>query len=170
MKNAELFVKSDYMDAFNICDVGEDADVPHTKMVHNEHGNIAKKTNAAVHSERQDNTIRYVYYTEADQILRFKSVDFLYGLASITDEQTFVLPHRREKQVPSSPLLYMSNLTGGRFCGGGDCSYEYNAHGRKYVVFDEKSSTKFQSITCVEKNKPTEAKVQTGSLLTSTDI
>jgi len=144
-----------FQDVFEICDT--DASIAlekelkkknkhHRGRVHNQHGNITFYQSSPLYQgERLNLEIRHVYFTEADQIVSFESMDMLYGLASVTNSTTFILPRRREKNYPSPPELYNSNLTLGRHCGCEyskcGCEYSYNALGRQYMAYQSLGET-----------------------------
>lgn len=61
--------------------------------------------------------IRYVYYSECDQIVRFDSLVTLKALTVASNETTFFVGRRREKLYSSEPSDYMGSLDSWRNCG-----------------------------------------------------
>ena len=60
--------------------------------------------------------IKYVYYTECDQIVRYDSITFQ-ALSKASNESVFFVSKRREKRLDSSAVAYMSHLDYWRECG-----------------------------------------------------
>ena len=63
--------------------------------------------------------IAFVYYSEADQILRVKS-SVLRTISATTNASCLFVPRRREKAEVSDPAAYMEELDDGRECGTPD--------------------------------------------------
>jgi hypothetical protein len=61
--------------------------------------------------------IKYVYYTECDQIVKFDDMTTFQALSRATNETTFFTGRRREKHVDSNPANYMGDLNNWRECG-----------------------------------------------------
>lgn len=61
--------------------------------------------------------IKYIYYTEADQILRFDSIRTFDVITTVTNESHYLTGYRREKHWKSDPNDYMGSLDRGRKCG-----------------------------------------------------
>jgi hypothetical protein len=61
--------------------------------------------------------IRYVYYTEMDQVVRFDSFNTFRALSAASNETTFYVGRRREKAQKSDPEDYMGSLSAWRECG-----------------------------------------------------
>ncbi len=61
--------------------------------------------------------IRYVYYSECDQIVKFDSMSTFHAISSATNDTTFFVGRRREKHVDSNETDYMGSLTNWRNCG-----------------------------------------------------
>jgi hypothetical protein len=59
----------------------------------------------------------YVYFTEADQVLRIQDADTLALIRALSNESALVLPRRREKSSYSPAHRYMHGLGEGRSCG-----------------------------------------------------
>jgi len=82
--------------------------------------------------------IKYVYYTEGDQVVRFRDerikdgiagephavlTNSLAGISSVLNETLYILGRRRQKARDSPAVEYMDGLDDGRSCGQG--SYYY---------------------------------------------
>ena len=64
--------------------------------------------------------IKYLYYTESDQIVKFKDFHIRDAVISATNITTMLIGRRLEKEWKSTPKDYMSNLTATRaVCGVG---------------------------------------------------
>lgn len=61
--------------------------------------------------------IRYVYYTESDQIVRFDSLHTFDILSKASNGTTLFLARRKEKGIQTEPKDYMGSLNVGRVCG-----------------------------------------------------
>lgn len=61
--------------------------------------------------------IKYVYYTESDQVVRFDSHETLRALSTASNDTTFFVGKRREKARDSEPEDYMGSLNMWRECG-----------------------------------------------------
>lgn len=61
--------------------------------------------------------IKYVYYTESDQVVRYDSFTTLRALTAASNESTFFVGKRREKARDSDAADYMGSLNIWRECG-----------------------------------------------------
>lgn len=63
--------------------------------------------------------LKHVYYTESDQIVRFDSYQTLRAVIAATNQSTYFLARRREKDPFNGhpPEAYMAGLTHVRTCG-----------------------------------------------------
>lgn len=61
--------------------------------------------------------IKYVYFTESDQVVYFESISTLLALSAALNESVFFTGPRREKLYTSPPEQYMSGLDVYRTCG-----------------------------------------------------
>lgn len=61
--------------------------------------------------------IRFVYFTESDQIVSFDTVDTLRALSAASNDSCFFTGRRREKAADSDPTDYMGSLDNWRNCG-----------------------------------------------------
>jgi hypothetical protein len=61
--------------------------------------------------------ITHIYYTEADQILRFEDDEALEATLAASNATTYFLGRRKEKWTASDPREYMNSLSKGRECG-----------------------------------------------------
>ncbi len=145
----ELRKNARFPEVFEICDPIEllQGNQQKIKQPINQHGPIVF-TRVSPFYEQGDTKeleIRYAYFTEADQILHIESMDILYGIASVTNKTTFILPRRREKQYPSIAKEYNNHLSLGRHCGclTCDCSFEFNILGRKQIIFKPTKDNNF---------------------------
>jgi hypothetical protein len=69
-----------------------------------------------------DRNVSYIYYTEADQLLRFDDMTTLKSVSSVSNRTTVVLGRRRNKIAGSGaralpPERYNEGLALGRGCG-----------------------------------------------------
>lgn len=76
--------------------------------------------------------IKYIYYTEADQILRFDSLRTFDVITAATNDSFYLTGYRREKHWNSDPQDYMGSLDHGRKCGQECFRIEWPAS--KYIV------------------------------------
>ena len=130
-------------------------------MVFSKYGTVAYSRAAHVYEKNIDKAYKYIYYTEADQIVRFASMDALYGISSATNQTTFLLPRRKEKEVPSVSKDYDNSLSEGRFCGCTvcGCSFEYNELGKQLSFrprehTDQVAAPDMNHIRCLMKTTP----------------
>jgi hypothetical protein len=61
--------------------------------------------------------IKFVYYTESDQVVRYDSFETLRALSAASNDTTFFVGKRREKARDSDPQDYMGTLSQWRECG-----------------------------------------------------
>jgi len=61
--------------------------------------------------------IKFVYYTECDQIVKYDSMNTLKALSLASNESTFFVGRRREKVAESAAEDYMGGLDVWRECG-----------------------------------------------------
>jgi hypothetical protein len=61
--------------------------------------------------------IKYVYYTECDQIVKYDDMTTFRALTTATNESTFFTGRRKEKHRDSEPSLYLNDLNNWRECG-----------------------------------------------------
>jgi hypothetical protein len=61
--------------------------------------------------------IRFVYYTEMDQVVRFDSLNTLRALSKASNESCFFVGRRKEKNRDSRAEEYMGTLDSWRECG-----------------------------------------------------
>lgn len=74
-------------------------------------------TERHLHQHHQYPAIKYVYYTESDQVVRYDSFTTLRALTAASNESTFFVGKRREKARDSDPVDYMGSLNIWRECG-----------------------------------------------------
>ena len=65
--------------------------------------------------------IKYIYYTESDQIVHFDDWDTLTALSTASNSTTFFTGRRKTKDRDSDPKTYMSDLNSWRDC----CTFGY---------------------------------------------
>lgn len=70
-------------------------------------------------------SISHIYYTESDQILRFKNEKILNGILRVSNETSIIMGYRKQKDPNSSPKEYMSSLFATRG-GCGKSGYQLN--------------------------------------------
>lgn len=75
--------------------------------------------------------LRFVYYTECDQIVRFDSETTFDALSAASNESCFFVGRRRDKVYSSAPEDYMGSLDNYRNCG--ERGYSMIWPGDKYV-------------------------------------
>lgn len=56
-------------------------------------------------------SIRYVYFSEGDQILRFSSMNTMHALSAASNSSTFFHGQRKHKRLDSTPHEYMKDLS-----------------------------------------------------------
>jgi hypothetical protein len=61
--------------------------------------------------------IKYIYYTECDQIVKYDDMNTFRALTTASNESTFFVGRRREKHRDSEPLQYLNDLNNWRECG-----------------------------------------------------
>lgn len=61
--------------------------------------------------------LKYVYYTECDQIVRFDDEETLLALSAASNNTCFFVGRRKEKRVDADPFNYMDGLGNWRECG-----------------------------------------------------
>lgn len=61
--------------------------------------------------------IRFVYFTESDQIVSFDTMETLRALSAASNDSCFFTGRRREKAADSDPTDYMGSLDNWRNCG-----------------------------------------------------
>lgn len=61
--------------------------------------------------------IRWVYFTESDQIVRFDSMQTMRAVSAATNQSTFFVGRRKEKNGESDPSDYMGTLDRWKDCG-----------------------------------------------------
>lgn len=100
----------------------------HRGMTHNINNNATQ----SAHTVQGANTtthhppaIKYVYFTESDQVVRFDTFETLRALTAASNETTFFVGKRREKARDSDPLDYMGSLNIWRECGVGGYSISW---------------------------------------------
>lgn len=73
----------------------------------------------ARHTDSSNATVplRYVYYTECDQVVVFDDMQTLRALSAASNDTTFFTGRRKEKSRDSDPSAYMEGLTMWRECG-----------------------------------------------------
>jgi len=92
--------------------LGTEMDIRHHKTMKRV-GEIGGYEVHAVHSH----PIRYIYYTEADQIVRFDSLLTAHAIKAASNATTYFLGRRRDKARDSDPVDYMGSLSRGSHCG-----------------------------------------------------
>ncbi len=80
------------------------------------HGNHNTSSTSS-HSRAAQTPIKFVYFTECDQVVRFDSFETLRALSAASNESCFFTGRRREKNLDSAPDDYMGSLTSWRNCG-----------------------------------------------------
>ncbi|KAJ1421024.1 hypothetical protein B484DRAFT_126176 [Ochromonadaceae sp. CCMP2298] len=79
-------------------------------------------------SRRKLPPIKFIYYTESDQVVRFDSPATLAALSSASNESCFFVGKRREKSRDTDPAQYMSGLNSWRECGVPGYSLSWPKH------------------------------------------
>ncbi len=78
--------------------------------------------------------LKFIYYTECDQIVKFDDLTTFQALSAATNESTFFTGRRREKHRDSEPSQYMSDLNNWRECGS--TGYSINWPKSPYVYHE----------------------------------
>jgi len=86
---------------------------------------IYKDNSLSGHLGKVAYPIRYVYYSENDQIVRFDSDATFYALSAACNDSTFFTGRRKEKLFTSDPIDYMGELVNWRNCGTPGWSMEW---------------------------------------------
>jgi hypothetical protein len=61
--------------------------------------------------------IRYVYFTEADQTVHFDSLTTMHAISAATNDSSFFVGRRKEKNGESDPGDYLGSLDRWKDCG-----------------------------------------------------
>lgn len=61
--------------------------------------------------------LKYIYYTECDQIVKYDNDQTFLALSAASNDSTFFTGRRKEKNADSNPEDYMGGLTIWRECG-----------------------------------------------------
>ena len=72
----------------------------------NEQNNSKKETKIKTKKEKKV-AIKYVYFTESDQIVKYDTMETFYALSDASNQTTFFAGRRREKNELSDAALYM---------------------------------------------------------------
>ena len=78
---------------------------------------ISVATNGTTITLKHYPAIKYVYFTESDQVVRFDTLNTLHALTAASNDTTFFVGKRREKARDSDPADYMGALNSWRECG-----------------------------------------------------
>ena len=87
------------------------------ELVYMKKNDSAHRLDRGVTGRHSFKPIRYVYYTECDQVVYFEDRTIFTAISAASNETTFVVGRRKEKERDSDPKLYMANLTKWRDCG-----------------------------------------------------
>lgn len=90
-------------------------------------GGIASNGHGAGQHQKEKKfyPLRYVYYTECDQVVRYDSNTTFTALTKASNESTFFVGRRKEKKRDSVPEEYMSDLNQWRECGAPGYSIDW---------------------------------------------
>eukprot|EP01032_Pedospumella_encystans_P012089 gene12089-14008_t len=86
---------------------------------------ISANTTTSVTTGTHAAAIKYVYFTESDQVVRYDGMETLRALTAASNESTFFVGKRREKARDSDPNDYMGSLNIWRECGTGGYSISW---------------------------------------------
>jgi len=78
---------------------------------------VSKQTDRLAGNSNKFRPIKFVYYTESDQVVKFDSLSTLQALSSASNDSTFFVGKRREKARDTDPEKYMESLNHWRECG-----------------------------------------------------
>lgn len=106
-------------------DIGRHRVSRHDALAHSVHNSSAVSGSAGTASDHAHSAgvrhgpqpIKYVYFTESDQIVHYDSVETLHALSAASNDTTFFVGKRREKARDSEPTDYMGTLSQWRECG-----------------------------------------------------
>ncbi len=103
---------------------------PRAGAHHHKNNTNSLKTNTntnttAVTAGSHAAAIKYVYFTESDQVVRYDGMETLRALTAASNESTFFVGKRREKARDSDPNDYMGSLNIWRECGTGGYSISW---------------------------------------------
>ena len=78
--------------------------------------------------------LKYIYYTECDQIVRFDSRNTLSDILYVLNSTYWIISRRKSKDIRSAPEDYMGSLSIQRPC---HCarSYHMNVPDSKYITY-----------------------------------
>ena len=71
---------------------------------------------AANYSDTITKPLRYMYYTECDQIVKFDAFSTLRAISSVLNDTSFIVGRRKIKDIASSPGDYRDALSLQRIC------------------------------------------------------
>jgi hypothetical protein len=98
-------------------DVGRQKVHRHAPHAGNTTHSGSNTTSAAEAVHHAYSAIKYVYYTESDQIVYYDSFETLRALSAASNDSTFFVGKRKEKGRESNPEDYMGTLNNWRECG-----------------------------------------------------
>lgn len=61
--------------------------------------------------------IRYIYYSESDQIVKFDNMETFRAITTASNDTTFFVGRRKEKSIDTNSKEYLSGLSNWRECG-----------------------------------------------------
>lgn len=113
---------------------GQPINVTHVKtfgsILNSSSNNLSSESTILSHSE----PIKFVYYTECDQVVYFDDEITFDVLSAASNESTFFSGRRKEKSRDSNPEEYMSTLNNWRECGAPGYSIQWPM--QNYVQID----------------------------------
>ena len=122
--NCKNFVKEQgkkSADVYNICSdtrlESQHRGGPVNVTYHRRAGHLDHHQNFKTKNGTVQTPIRYVYYTEMDQVVRFDSMTTFHALSRASNETCFFVGRRKEKNRDSSAADYMGTLDSWRECG-----------------------------------------------------
>lgn len=68
-------------------------------------------------NERRRERVKFIYYSECDQVVRFDTLSTLRAVSAALNDTTFFTGRRKEKRPESAPEEYMNGLEIWRNCG-----------------------------------------------------
>jgi hypothetical protein len=95
------------------------------RLYHRNHSKNAASPRSGEEDLNRATPLRFIYYTECDQIVHFDSPATLLALSAASNETTFFTGRRKEKNKDSKASAYMTGLTMWRECGNGGYSLSW---------------------------------------------
>lgn len=123
---ANIFTESKYSELYRICK-GNIKHIEHIEVI----SEILPKFNIST-------PIKFIYYTESDQIVRFDNITTLSALSDASNSTTFFVGRRKSKNILSEPDVYMDNLDSWRECCAAGSLLDYPVSNEVHLIEEGK--------------------------------